>query len=105
MDVYRTDRIRNVVLLGHGGAGKTTLLRILATLMAPDAGSVRIDGHDAFLTPLRYRRELGYLQEMPALYEDMSVKAFLNYRREPLDIRGILNTLPSNHGPPKFETP
>ena len=24
MDVYRTDRIRNVVLLGHGGAGKTT---------------------------------------------------------------------------------
>ena len=25
MDVFRTDRIRNVVLLGHGGAGKTTL--------------------------------------------------------------------------------
>ena len=24
MDVFRTDRIRNVVLLGHGGAGKTT---------------------------------------------------------------------------------
>ena len=48
--------------------------------MAPDAGSVRIDGHDAFLTPLRYRRELGYLQETPALYEDMTVKAFLNYR-------------------------
>ena len=69
-----------VSVVGDNGAGKTTLLRILATLMAPDAGSVRIDGHDAFLTPLRYRRELGYLQETPALYEDMSVKAFLNYR-------------------------
>ena len=29
MDVFRTDRIRNVVLLGHGGAGKTTLADVL----------------------------------------------------------------------------
>ena len=32
MDVYRTDRIRNVVLLGHGGAGKTTLAEAMAYL-------------------------------------------------------------------------
>ena len=32
MDVYRTDRIRNVVLLGHGGAGKTTLVEAMAYL-------------------------------------------------------------------------
>ena len=30
MDVFRTDRIRNVVLLGHGGAGKTTLTEAMA---------------------------------------------------------------------------
>ena len=30
MEVYRTDRIRNVVLLGHGGAGKTTLTEAMA---------------------------------------------------------------------------
>ena len=30
MDVFRTDRIRNVVLLGHGGAGKTTLAEAMA---------------------------------------------------------------------------
>ena len=32
MDIYRTDRIRNVVLLGHGGAGKTTLAEAMAYL-------------------------------------------------------------------------
>ena len=32
MDVFRTDRIRNVVLLGHGGAGKTTLTEAMAYL-------------------------------------------------------------------------
>ena len=64
-----------VSVVGDNGAGKTTLLRILATLMAPDAGSVRIDGHDAFLTPLRYRRELGYLQETPAHVEFHTIYA------------------------------
>ena len=34
MDVFRTDRIRNVVLLGHGGAGKTTLAEAMAYLAA-----------------------------------------------------------------------
>ena len=32
MDVFRTDRIRNVVLLGHGGAGKTTVTEAMAYL-------------------------------------------------------------------------
>lgn len=32
MEVFRTDRIRNVVLLGHGGAGKTTLVEAMAYL-------------------------------------------------------------------------
>ena len=32
MDVFRTDRIRNVVLLGHGGAGKTTVAEAMAYL-------------------------------------------------------------------------
>jgi len=69
-----------VSVVGDNGAGKTTLLRILATIMMPDAGSVRVDGHDALKAPLRFRRELGYLQENPSLYEDMSVKSYLYYR-------------------------
>ena len=69
-----------VSLVGANGAGKTTLLKVLATLAVPDSGSVWIDGHDAFQHPLRYRRQLGYLQEDPALYTDMTVKGYLEYR-------------------------
>lgn len=69
-----------VSVVGANGAGKTTLLRILATLAVPDSGNVLADGTDAFARPLRYRRQLGYLPENPALYDDMTVKEYLNYR-------------------------
>ncbi len=69
-----------VSLVGDNGAGKTTLLRVLATLLEPDGGLALLDGQDAFARPLRYRRQLGYLPEKPALYEDMTVKAYLDYR-------------------------
>ena len=46
-------------LLGPNGAGKTTALRILATLLAPDAGSVRVAGLDALINPRGVRRLLG----------------------------------------------
>ncbi|MBQ6135833.1 MAG: ABC transporter ATP-binding protein [Kiritimatiellae bacterium] len=69
-----------VCVVGANGAGKTTLLRILATLAVPDYGSVRMDGQDAFAHPIAYRRQLGYMQETPALYEDMTVRGYLEYR-------------------------
>lgn len=69
-----------ICIVGDNGAGKTTLLRILATVMTPDSGNVRVDGQDAFKWPLKYRRNLGYLQENPSLYEDMTVKSYLKYR-------------------------
>lgn len=71
-----------VSVVGANGAGKTTLLRVLATLAVPDSGKVLTDGQDAFARPLHYRRQLGYLPERPALYEDMSVREYLVYRAE-----------------------
>jgi ABC-2 type transport system ATP-binding protein len=54
-------------LLGPNGAGKTTALRILCTLLAPDAGSVRVAGLDALSDPRGVRRLLGYVAQEVAL--------------------------------------
>ena len=69
-----------VSVVGANGAGKTTLLKILATLAVPDSGTVMMDGQDALARPMRYRRQIGYLPERVALYDDMTVREYLNYR-------------------------
>lgn len=72
----------SVCVVGANGAGKTTLLKVLATLAVPDSGTVIVDGQDALARPLRYRRQLGYMPERVALYDDMTVKEYLNYRAQ-----------------------
>jgi ABC-2 type transport system ATP-binding protein len=47
-------------LLGPNGVGKTTLLKMMATLMLPDAGSIRLEGIDIETEPLRARALIGY---------------------------------------------
>ena len=69
-----------ISIVGPSGAGKTTLLKILATLSMPDSGNILSDSTDIFSRPLRYRKQVGYLAENPALYDDMTVKEFLEYR-------------------------
>jgi ABC-2 type transport system ATP-binding protein len=47
------------VVEGQNGAGKTTLIRILATVVAPDAGQVRVNGFDVTRQGLEVRRSIG----------------------------------------------
>jgi len=56
-------------LLGPNGAGKTTLVRILATLLAPDAGRAEVFGHDVVREPAAVRELLGLTGQFAAVDE------------------------------------
>jgi ABC-2 type transport system ATP-binding protein len=68
-------------LLGPNGAGKTTLLRILATVLAADAGRVLVDEHDPATADgrLAVRRRLGYLPQEPGFHRHFSAFDFVDY--------------------------
>jgi ABC-2 type transport system ATP-binding protein len=54
-------------LLGPNGSGKTTTVHILSTLLAPDAGDVRIDGHDVATDPDGVRGRIGVTGQFSAI--------------------------------------
>ena len=66
-------------LLGPNGAGKTTTLRMLYTLMAPDRGSVSVDGLDAARQPEAVRRALGVLPDARGVYKRLTARENIAY--------------------------
>jgi ABC-2 type transport system ATP-binding protein len=76
---FEVERGETLGILGRNGAGKTTLLRILAGDLRPSAGSVWVDGVDAVRVPEQARMRVGYLPEVPPVYEDMRVGDYLAF--------------------------
>lgn len=68
-----------VGLLGPNGAGKSTTMNMLTGYIAPSEGSITIEGYDIMEQPLQARMQIGYLPEIPPLYQDMKVKEYLSY--------------------------
>jgi ABC-2 type transport system ATP-binding protein len=66
-------------LIGPNGAGKTTLIRVLATLLEPTYGHVRIAGIDVLKEPLRVHPLIGYMSDFFSLYENMLVWEYLDH--------------------------
>ncbi|CDH47404.1 ABC transporter related protein [Candidatus Contendobacter odensis Run_B_J11] len=65
--------------LGPNGAGKSTTLRMLAGVLAPDAGRIIINGADLLDQPQRAKQAIGYLPEQPPLYRELTVDEQLHY--------------------------
>jgi sodium transport system ATP-binding protein len=66
-------------LLGRNGAGKTTTLRMLATILAPTAGTAAVAGFDILQKPAEVRRRIGYLSGDTKLYDRLTGRELLHY--------------------------
>ncbi|MBN2798221.1 MAG: ABC transporter ATP-binding protein [Deltaproteobacteria bacterium] len=68
-----------VGFLGPNGAGKSTTMRILTGALGATEGRVLVGGVDVFERPTDAKRIIGYLPEVPPVYTDMTVRAYLRY--------------------------
>jgi ABC-2 type transport system ATP-binding protein len=63
--------------LGPNGAGKTTTIKMLTGLLKPTSGRIFLKGHDIEAQPLEAKRIIGYIPDLPYLYEKLTVEEFL----------------------------
>jgi ABC-2 type transport system ATP-binding protein len=80
-------------LLGPNGAGKTTTMRVLTTSLPLNGGKVTVAGYDVVNNSQEVRRHIGYLPEIPPIYHDMTLMAYLRFVA---DIKEIPQTKKAN---------
>ncbi|MFZ5622768.1 MAG: ABC transporter ATP-binding protein [Pseudomonadota bacterium] len=66
-----------LAFLGANGAGKSTTIRMMTGLLRPTAGQVLIEGRDLWAEGPELRRRIGYVPDVPLLYESLTAREFL----------------------------
>src|ERR1700728_1671184 len=66
-------------LLGPNGAGKTTTLRMIAGLLRPDAGSIRVAGIDALADSIAAKRLMAWISDEPMIYDKLTPREYLEF--------------------------
>jgi ABC-2 type transport system ATP-binding protein len=61
-------------IIGSNGAGKTTLIKALVGSLRPTSGCVKVLGLDPLKDKWKLRKQIGYMPQMPALYDDLSAR-------------------------------
>lgn len=65
--------------LGPNGAGKSTTMNMITGFLSATSGTVLVGGADILSDPLRARRQIGYLPEIPPLYKDLTAWEYLSF--------------------------
>ncbi len=82
-DISFTASVGEVLgFLGPNGAGKSTTMNIIAGYLSATSGTVTIDGYDIVDDAKEAKKRIGYLPELPPVYQDMTVKKYLNFMYE-----------------------
>jgi ABC-2 type transport system ATP-binding protein len=66
-------------ILGPNGAGKTTTIKMLAGLLRPTAGTLKVAGVDVQVDPIAAKRICAYIPDQPFLYDKLSGLEFMNF--------------------------
>jgi ABC-2 type transport system ATP-binding protein len=75
-----------VGLLGPNGAGKSTAMKAVLGLVRPDQGRITVFGRDVQSDPVAVRREIGYVPEVPSLYEFLTGAEYLDFVADMYDL-------------------
>jgi ABC-2 type transport system ATP-binding protein len=75
--------------LGPNGAGKTTTIKMMAGLLQPTSGEVRINGFDVQKEPLKAKAITGFIPDRPYLYEKLTAGEFMQFVSKLYDMAGM----------------
>ena len=79
---FRLEKGKIYGFLGPNGAGKSTTMNMMTGYLAPTSGTVTIHGYDLLKEPEKAKSYIGYLPEIPPLYNDMTVEEYLKFAAE-----------------------